>query len=219
LTAEPELGVLTGLLRSVVERALAKDPDDRPTAPELLDMLVAHSRPGTVGGRTGPRTRAQLHIRRRNVRRWTAAAAGALALTVGVPLGALLTRPWRTVQLPNAAASVSQQASVQATDHPSPSTSVPSRSPTSGAPTNIRMTGKGDSVVLTWAAPATGNAAVVVAGGRTGQQMRAFQQLPAGTTTYAVYGLDETKNYCFSVAAADSPNSLDTPEELCTHRP
>jgi hypothetical protein len=69
------------------------------------------------------------------------------------------------------------------------------------------------------AARATGKAAVVVAGARAGQQMRAFQQLPAGTTSYVIYGLNEALNYCFSVVAADSPGRLDTAEEACTHRP
>ena len=41
LTQPPALGALTGQLRDLVVRALAKDPGDRPTAHELLDELLA----------------------------------------------------------------------------------------------------------------------------------------------------------------------------------
>ncbi len=41
LTAEPDLEGLTGPLRELVERALAKDPAIRPTARELVDHLLA----------------------------------------------------------------------------------------------------------------------------------------------------------------------------------
>jgi hypothetical protein len=40
LTQPPHLGTLAPPLRGLVELALAKDPDDRPTARELLDLLV-----------------------------------------------------------------------------------------------------------------------------------------------------------------------------------
>jgi serine/threonine protein kinase len=47
LTQEPDLTGLSGPLRDLVARALAKEPDDRPTARELLDALMAV---GTVDG-------------------------------------------------------------------------------------------------------------------------------------------------------------------------
>ena len=40
LTQEPDLSGLTGALRDLVAHALAKDPGDRPSARELLDLLV-----------------------------------------------------------------------------------------------------------------------------------------------------------------------------------
>ncbi len=43
LTQPPDLSGLTGLIRDLVERALAKNPADRPTARELLDELVGTS--------------------------------------------------------------------------------------------------------------------------------------------------------------------------------
>ena len=41
LTQQPDLAGLPASLRDPVERAMAKDPEDRPAARELLDMLVA----------------------------------------------------------------------------------------------------------------------------------------------------------------------------------
>ncbi|MCU7723945.1 serine/threonine protein kinase [Actinoplanes sp. KI2] len=41
LTQPPVLGALTGPLRDLVAHALAKEPDDRPTAHELLDALLS----------------------------------------------------------------------------------------------------------------------------------------------------------------------------------
>lgn len=43
LTQPPDLTGLSGLLRSLVERSLAKNPADRPSARELLDELVGSS--------------------------------------------------------------------------------------------------------------------------------------------------------------------------------
>ncbi|MFI5938293.1 serine/threonine protein kinase [Actinoplanes sp. NPDC051494] len=40
LTQPPQLGALTGALRDLVEHALDKDPANRPTARELLDLLI-----------------------------------------------------------------------------------------------------------------------------------------------------------------------------------
>ncbi|GAA3920276.1 serine/threonine protein kinase [Actinoplanes auranticolor] len=45
LTQEPNLTGLPGSLRGIVARALAKDPADRPTARQLLDLLLADGRP------------------------------------------------------------------------------------------------------------------------------------------------------------------------------
>ncbi|GGN59294.1 hypothetical protein GCM10010112_14090 [Actinoplanes lobatus] len=46
LTQPPVLDGLTGPLRHLVERALAKDPERRPAAHELLDALLTAGRPG-----------------------------------------------------------------------------------------------------------------------------------------------------------------------------
>ncbi|MGA5299332.1 serine/threonine protein kinase [Nucisporomicrobium flavum] len=57
LTQPPHLTGLPESLRDVVELALAKDPDDRPTARELLDMLLG-DRPAPRRAPAGPRVPA-----------------------------------------------------------------------------------------------------------------------------------------------------------------
>ena len=48
LTQEPNLSGLPAPLRGIVARALAKEPADRPTARELLDLLLATGQPTTM---------------------------------------------------------------------------------------------------------------------------------------------------------------------------
>ncbi|GAA1657722.1 serine/threonine-protein kinase [Actinoplanes couchii] len=90
LTREPELGSLTGPLRAIVERTLAKNPAARPTAPELLDMLLASdSAPPTrpvVLPAPSPRRSGQHRKDRPGFPR-LAAAVGAGVLTVALAAG------------------------------------------------------------------------------------------------------------------------------------
>ncbi|GAA2528994.1 serine/threonine-protein kinase [Winogradskya humida] len=80
LTAEPDLDGLTGDLRDLVGRALHKDPALRPTAQELLDMLLAGDAPQA--------TAVVAPVKPRFSRvRVAAVAATTLALALGVFLG------------------------------------------------------------------------------------------------------------------------------------
>ena len=59
---------------------------------------------------------------------------------------------------------------------------------------------------------------MLISGGRAGQGQRAFQQLPAGSTDYVVYGLNEQLNYCFTVAVVHSTDKVAASEPVCTAR-
>jgi len=103
LTQPPDLSGLSGSLRELVARTLAKDPLDRPTAHELLDLLLATDpkgegalarpelrRAAKAAQQTG-RLRAVRKRRRRIVRAARVLAAGAALLVVaaGLLLGTL----------------------------------------------------------------------------------------------------------------------------------
>jgi hypothetical protein len=90
LTQPPRLDGLHPPLRDLVERALAKDPADRPTAHELLDMLLTADtselagRPELREAAEAMRGRTQ---RRRRLPIWLAAGAAALVLGLAaIPL-------------------------------------------------------------------------------------------------------------------------------------
>ncbi|GIE02074.1 fibronectin type III domain-containing protein [Paractinoplanes durhamensis] len=87
-----------------------------------------------------------------------------------------------------------------------------------GAPTTVKLRDNRDSVALTWVYPKDAEGPVLVSGGRTGQQLRAFQQLPAGTADYMVYGLNPTQNYCFTVAVAYATDRIAASAPVCTSR-
>nr|BFE69243.1 hypothetical protein GCM10020092_025440 [Actinoplanes digitatis] len=75
-----------------------------------------------------------------------------------------------------------------------------------------------DSVSLTWRYPKGSEGPVLISGGRTGQEQRAFQQLPAGTTDYVVYGLNKQIDYCFTVAVVYTVDQVAASKPVCTRR-
>jgi hypothetical protein len=106
---------------------------------------------------------------------------------------------------------------------PAPTTAAPSPTaaakPAGGAPPgNAKLQDNRDSVSLTWVYPKGSEGPVLISGGRTGQEQRAFQQLPAGTSNYVVYGLNAQSNYCFTVAVVYTVNDVATSPQLCTKR-
>ena len=89
LTKPPNLDGLPEPLRSTVERSLAKDPADRPTARQLLDLLLAGGPAGPAAPPTGrmpvgyePQPTIAPRSGRRG-RRWALAAVAVLLLAAG----------------------------------------------------------------------------------------------------------------------------------------
>ncbi|MCL7459966.1 tetratricopeptide repeat protein [Micromonospora echinofusca] len=101
----------------------------------------------------------------------------------------------------------------------------PAASPTSGAaaspgspPGAVTLRDNRDNVALRWTYPAGGEGPVVISGGRVGQAQTAFANLPAGTTTFVVYGLNRSTDYCFTVAVVWSTDTIARAQQVCTRR-
>ncbi|MEV4636686.1 fibronectin type III domain-containing protein [Actinoplanes sp. NPDC049548] len=86
------------------------------------------------------------------------------------------------------------------------------------APVDVKLRDNRDSVSLTWRYPKGSEGPVLISGGRRGQEQRAFQQLPAGTTDYTVYGLNEQNDYCFTVAVVYTVDKVAASQPVCTAR-
>jgi hypothetical protein len=99
LTQPPDLSGLDGPLRDLVGRALAKDPDDRPTAHDLLELLLATESSGALAQRPELRQAAEAAahtgrlrpdrvgtdvVPRRRVGRLAAVAGAAMLLAGGI---------------------------------------------------------------------------------------------------------------------------------------
>nr|WP_296074091.1 fibronectin type III domain-containing protein [uncultured Actinoplanes sp.] len=119
---------------------------------------------------------------------------------------------------PSAATATTGTAGAPAASSTAPSSAAPSATGDPGAPQNVRLQDTRDSVSLRWAYPKDAEGPVLVSGGRTGQKPRVFQQLPAGTTEYVVYGLNDTQNYCFTVAVAYATDNIAASPQVCTDR-
>ena len=111
------------------------------------------------------------------------------------------------------------QAGAQTTTS-APTSATASAAPTNAAvaPTGVTLRDNRDSVSLTWRYPKRSEGPVLISGGRTGQEQRAFQQLPAGTTEYVVYGLNKQNNYCFTVAVVYTVDQVAASKAVCTKR-
>jgi hypothetical protein len=97
-------------------------------------------------------------------------------------------------------------------------TGAPSSAPAAQPPSRVRLDDERSSVTLTWTDPSGGAAPFIVAGGRAGEQQRAMGQVPAGTTRYALNGLNANLEYCFVVIAVYSTDRLLPSEQVCTAR-
>ncbi|BCJ55365.1 hypothetical protein Asp14428_68400 [Actinoplanes sp. NBRC 14428] len=135
-------------------------------------------------------------------------AAAAAVVAVTLPRG---DRAGGVAGPPAAATSPAQGSA--ATAAPSPEVSVDAL-----APIGVKLRDNRDSVSLTWRYPKGSEGPVLISGGREGQEQRAFQQLPAGTTDYVVYGLNERLDYCFTVAVVYTVDKVAASRPACTNR-
>jgi hypothetical protein len=137
-----------------------------------------------------------------------AAAAAVVLLTLPDADGAV--GPSAPVTTPPASAPASHAPAASAT------TSAPPADP--GAPSTVKLRDNRDSVSLTWHYPKGAEGPVLISGGRAGQPQRAFQQLPAGTDNYVVYGLNDAQNYCFTISVAYATDHIANSSPVCTKR-
>ncbi|GIJ24554.1 tetratricopeptide repeat protein [Micromonospora lutea] len=86
------------------------------------------------------------------------------------------------------------------------------------APTGLSLRDNRDSVTLRWTYPAGAEGPVIVSGGRDGQPQNPFADLPAGSDSFVVYGLNRSLDYCFTVAVAWSTDTIARSDEVCTER-
>ncbi|MEU4474316.1 tetratricopeptide repeat protein [Micromonospora sp. NPDC023888] len=119
-------------------------------------------------------------------------------------------------------ASGSPTASPPAATAPSPGSTAPTPAgtgaPPGGPPGAVTLRDTRDSIALNWTYPAGSEGPVVIAGGRTGQDRNVFATLPAGTTSYVIYALNRTNDYCFTVAVVWSTDTVASSEQVCTRR-
>ncbi|MCO8273980.1 serine/threonine protein kinase [Actinoplanes sp. TRM 88003] len=102
LTQPPDLTGLTGPLAELVALALSKEPEDRPTAPELLNLLLAQNTgSGGIGGPLREAAEAARLATRperpRRRRRWAVAAAVTAVATALTAAVGLYSRPTEKV--------------------------------------------------------------------------------------------------------------------------
>ena len=88
-----------------------------------------------------------------------------------------------------------------------------------GAPPRaVKLRDGWDSITLSWTYPNGAEGPVLIAGGRTGEQQKAFQTLAPGSSSYTLHGLAERADYCFTVAVVYSTDSVVRSSPVCTDR-
>jgi hypothetical protein len=186
--------------RVPIGSAPVTDPDDPAGAGRRLPVPVDRTRPAS--------SRAPFVL------------AAVLVAGIGVAaavVAATLPRG-ETAAPPAAAPSASAAAPSSAAVPSSPAASATADPATAGAPAGVRLRDNRDSVTLTWTYPKGSEGPVLISGGRRGEPQRAFQQLPAGSADYVVYGLNEQLDYCFTVAVVQGTDRVAASPAVCTAR-
>ena len=140
--------------------------------------------------------------------------AAALAAGVAAAAAAVI------LALPDADGATGSPAGPAGSAPPPASAAVPLRSAAGapGAPQNLRIRDEGDSVALQWVYPRDAGGPVLIAGGKAGEEPRKFQELPARAADYVGYSLNESADYCFTVAVRYSATRTATSAPVCTRR-
>jgi hypothetical protein len=151
-----------------------------------------------------------------------AAVIGAVAVVVG--LAAVDQGPDGDETAPPAA-SWPPPPATSAPQSSAPPTSAAPRSPTpppaaraGTPPSRVTIRDDRESITLRWAYPVGAKGKVRVSGAPEGQQQRAFEDLPAGATSYVVHGLDQERDFCFEIAVVYSANTIGRAKPVCTTR-
>ncbi|MFC0527260.1 tetratricopeptide repeat protein [Phytohabitans kaempferiae] len=151
-----------------------------------------------------------------------AAVIGAVAVVVGLAAveqgqGGDETAP-PAASWPPPPATSAPQASAPATSAapPSPTAAAPARPGT--PPSRVTIDDGGQSIELRWAYPVGAQGKVRVSGAPKGQQQRPFEDLPAGSTSYVVHGLEQDRDFCFEIAVVYSAETIGRAKPVCTTR-
>lgn len=208
--------------------AAEKAPEESSKSTEVVprSSQVVH-KPRHLRVRRPPR-----HIRQRT----TLATVGTLSVVIvtvlTVATGALIAQARQDGSARQAAPPVvpavnNPPPSAAASPPPSAAATTPpaTRSPVGGGaaqapapPTGVKLSDGGGSVTLAWTYPAGAKGQVILSAGRPGKPRTTIQTLPAGTSSFTVYGLSSSGNYCFSIGVAYSSKQVLTARPVCTAR-
>jgi len=140
------------------------------------------------------------------------ASVAVVILVAGIVVAMQLLRPGGGPVAPDP---VSKPATITVPAQPLPTAA--SAAP-ANAPTRVLLKDDGGSVTLNWDDPSAGKVAFIVSGAREGHALRAMASVPAGQTTSTIYGLNIDYDYCFTVSAVWSADSIQPSIRTCTFR-
>ncbi|GAA4171033.1 hypothetical protein GCM10022251_65770 [Phytohabitans flavus] len=202
-------------------------PPDRPQSPVPPDVAETWPPDETA-------SRLPVHVPRQRRRRGrnqpaplvtgalVAAVIGAVAVVVGLAAVDQGQDPDETA--PPAASwppppnTTAPQASAPPTTAPPASPTGPARARPGTPPSRVTLKDDRESITLRWAYPLGAQGKVRVSGAPKGQQQRPFEDLPVGSTSYVVHGLDQGTDFCFEIAVVYSGNTLGRAKPVCTAR-
>ncbi|WP_238014093.1 hypothetical protein KZZ52_10130 [Dactylosporangium sp. AC04546] len=145
----------------------------------------------------------------------TALLVIALVAVLGGAAAAVVAFVIARPQTSDPAAQPSGAPAATLTTAPAISASGPAGNPK--APAQLRLRDDRTAITLTWVDPSDGTVPFIVAGGQQGA-LRQLQVMPAGSTTYTINGLNPKLDYCFTVAAVYSTDSVELSDLACTNR-